>query len=186
MPDWPNLDHWLPPIGPPPERHPAPPYSLRHPEDADFAVLDRRLRAWSEGRADLPGPWRTWIRDFGVTGWLAEAEGSPRPLGILVGFLSPARPGRAVVERIVVDPAFRRRGIGRALVERFDAQVAAMDATAVDAACRPDDHIALRFFGSLRFVPDETSGTRLYGVPAHSDWDGEGEDRVLLVRSLQR
>ena len=44
---------------------------------------------------------------------------------------------------------------------------------------------ALGFFAALGFTPDAGPGSRkLYGVPAFVDWDGPGEDHVLLERAI--
>ena len=107
-------------------------------------------------------------------------------LGILVGFMSPDHPEEAVIQGIAVDPEFRRRGIGRALVGRFTGAQTQAGATRVTAACRPDDRRALAFFGALGFEPNAGPGSRkLYGVPAFENWDGPGEDRVLLEQSVR-
>lgn len=184
MPDFPDLDHWLPQV-PPQPRKPAPPLDLRHPTEADFAGLDARLRDWTDERGGRARPGRLWFRHFAGTAWLAEATRDRRPLGLLLGFRSADRPAEAVVHVVAVDPEFRRRGIGRELVERFAEQLAAAGATRVVATCRPDDRTALAFFGALDFAPDAGPGsTRLYGVPAYEDWDGAGEDRILLEKAV--
>jgi ribosomal protein S18 acetylase RimI-like enzyme len=184
MPEFPDLDHWLPQV-PATPRKPAPPYDVRHPEEADFASLEGRLRDWREDRGGRAGSGRLWFRHLGGTGWLAEEERTGRPLGLLLGLRSVDRPAEAVIHLVAVDPEFRRRGIGRDLVERFAGQLAVAGADRVVATCRPDDRIALAFFGALGFAPDVGPGsTRLYGLPAHQDWDGAGEDRVLLGRQI--
>ena len=110
-----------------------------------------------------------------------------RPLGILLGFTSPDHPDEAVIQRIAVDPEFRRRGIGRAIIGRFAEGQAGSGASRVTAACRPDDRAALGFFAALGFTPNAGPGSRkLYGVPAFENWDGPGEDRVLLERAISQ
>lgn len=184
MPDFPDLDHWLPQVAPTPRR-PTPPYEVRHPAEGDLPGLDDRLRDWRDDRSGRAGPGRTWFRHFSGTSWLAEASRDARPLGLLLGFRSADRPAEAVIQLVAVDPEFRRRGIGRDLVERFAAQLAGAGATRLVAACRPDDRIALAFFGALGLAPDAGRGSgRIYGVPAYADWDGAGEDRVLLERAI--
>jgi ribosomal protein S18 acetylase RimI-like enzyme len=186
MPDFPDFDHWFPPVTVPPRR-PAPPYDLRHVEDEDFATLDARLRDWREGPSGARGPGRTWFRHFGGTSWLAEERPDRRPLGLLLGFRSADRGDEAVIHLVAVDPAYRRRGIGRDLVERFATGLAASGATVLTATCRPDHRIALAFFEALGFEPQAGPGsTRLYGVPAFAGWDGADEDRVLLRRPIAR
>lgn len=184
MPEFPDLDHWLPQV-PPTPRRPAPPYDVRHPEESDLVALEAALREWCDRRAERHGPGRLWLRHLGGTSWLAEARSDRRALGLLLGLRSFDRPAEAVVHLVAVDPEFRRRGIGRDLVERFAAQLAGAGATRLVATCRPDDRIALGFFGALGLTPDAGRGTtRLYGVPAHEDWDGTGEDRTLLERGI--
>jgi ribosomal protein S18 acetylase RimI-like enzyme len=184
MPDFPNLEHWLPQV-PPSPRRPAPAYDVRHPTERDLAGLDARLRDWRETRPNRGDPGRTWFRHFGGTSWLAEAGRDHRPLGLLLGFRSADRAAEAVIRLVAVDPEFRRRGIGRDLVERFADQLGATGATVVSATCRPDDRIALAFFGALGFEPQAGPGSSpIFGVPAFADWDGAGEDRVLLARSI--
>jgi len=69
-------------------------------------------------------------------------------------------------------------------VGRFAALLAAAGVTTVEATCRPEDRIALAFFAALGFEPVAGPGSsRIYGVAAFADWDGAGEDRVLLVRT---
>lgn len=184
MPDFPNMDHWFPPVEAVPRRA-APPYDVRHPTEADLPDLDAHLRDWQEGRPGRGGLGRTWFRHLGGTAWLADAAPDRRPLGLLLGLRSADQPTVAVIHLVAVDPAFRRRGIGRDLVVRFTAQLAAAGATALEATCRPDDRIALAFFAALGFEPQAGPGSsRIYGVPAFADWDGAGEDRVLLVRAV--
>jgi ribosomal protein S18 acetylase RimI-like enzyme len=183
MPDFPSFDHWFPPVVPP-ERHPAPAYELRHPREDELAALDARLHDWCETRPRGESR-RTWVRHFAGTSWVAET-GEGRPLGLLLGFRSADRPQEAVVHALAVDPAFRRRGIGRDLVERFASDLGEAGATTVTAACRPDDRIAVAFFVALGFAPLAGPGsTLLYGVPAFADWDGPGEDRALLQRAIE-
>jgi ribosomal protein S18 acetylase RimI-like enzyme len=213
MPHFPSFEHWFPP-SPPPKRRPSPAYTLRHPTEEDLATLDGRLRDWMEQHGSM-GPGRAWSRDLAATSWLAEAVGAEggsvgadtagadpaeaeateagapgavlpgRPLGILLGLASPHAAGEASIQRIAVDPEFRRRGIGRALVATFSDAQERSGAARLTATCRPDDRPALAFFTALGFRPNAGPGSRkLFGVPAFEDWEGPGEDRVLLERPI--
>lgn len=183
MPDFPTFDHWFPPDQPP-ERRPAPAYTLRRPREDDLAALEERIRDWSDQHGPV-GPGRAWSRHVAGTSWLAEADAGGRALGILLGFASLDHPDEAVIQRLAVDPEFRRRGIGRALVGRFAETQAGGGAARLTAACRPDDHPALGFFAALGFTPNAGPGSRrLYGVPAFENWDGPGEDRALLELAI--
>ena len=183
MPDFPSFDHWFPPSQPR-ERRAAPAYTLRHPTEADLAALEARLRDWSDMRGPV-APGRAWSRHVAGTSWLAEADQGGRPLGLLLGFTSPDHPAEAAIQRIAVDPEFRRRGIGRELVGRFAEEQARAGASRMTAPCPPDNRPALAFFAALGFTPNAGPGSRkLYGVPAFESWDGPGEDRALLERAI--
>ena len=184
MPEIPDLSHWLPPLGPETSR-PVPPMTLRHPTEADVATLDDRLQDWRENRADeFPG--RVWFRHFASTSWLAESDPGGRPLGLLLGFTSPDRAGEGVIQALAVDPAYRRKGIGRTLLGRFEAASQAAGAVRATAICRPDDRTSMAFYAAMGYEIDTGPGTRsLYGVKAYPDWDGRGEDRVLMEHRLE-
>jgi hypothetical protein len=49
----------------------------------------------------------------------------------------------------------------------------------------PGEPGCLRFLRSLGFEVEAAPGTRrLYGTPARTDWNHEGDDQVVLTRSL--
>jgi GNAT superfamily N-acetyltransferase len=185
MPGWPDLEHFLPPLGPRSDR-PTPELTLRRPTEADHGPLLERAGSWFDGldlQAVLP---RLWLRDFGGSSFLAEGPDG-RAAAFLVGFLSPDREADAVVHLIAVEPGLRRRGIGRRLVEAFADDVAGRGASTIAAPVPPDQRIPLLFFRALGFEVDAGPGTRpIYGVPAYPDWDGPGHDRALLVRAVAR
>jgi GNAT superfamily N-acetyltransferase len=183
VPEFPDLSRWIPPIGPG-TRRPLPAVTFRHPTEADAPVMAERWTDWREnGRDAFPG--RAWFRDFAGTAWLAETEEDRRPVGVLLGHASPERAGEIVIRAVIVGPEFRRKGVGRALVARFEAQGRDGGARLAGATCRPDDRAMLAFFGALGYAPVSGPGTRLlYGVPAFENWDGQGEDRVLLEHPL--
>ena len=181
MPGWPDFDHWFPPIDAP-ERHPAPAFALRHPVEEEHGRLLELAADWLEQPTLRPVVPRLVLRQQAGVSWLAEADDG-QMIGLLLGLVGPSRPDEAAIALVGVDPALRRRGIGRTLVERFLADAAEHGAARVIAVVRPGDRLVLAFFAALGFAPDSGPGsTRIHGVPAFADWDGPGEDRVLLVR----
>ena len=158
--------------------------ALRHATEDDHAAIADVVDHWFAGRRVAAHAGRTWFRHFGATSWVAVGDGR-RPRGFLLGFVSPDRPGEAVVQLIAVDPRHRRRGVGRSLVDAFVADAEARACRLVTAVAWPDEPIALAFFRALGFEPDDGPGTqRLYGVAAYPSWDGPGEDRAVLRRPI--
>jgi ribosomal protein S18 acetylase RimI-like enzyme len=160
------------------------PFRLRHPIEADHRLLTGLVDEWWGGQRThhlLP---RLWFRHFSGSSWIAEtADG--RLAGFLVGFLSPDRPGEAYVHLAGADPNLRRMGVGRALYERFFADVRGRGVTRVSAIAWPDNRAAVAFHRALGFSVDDGPGTRpIHGIPAFPDYDGDRDDRVVLTRDL--
>jgi GNAT superfamily N-acetyltransferase len=157
---------------------------VRRPTEADHGPIVRLVDEWWGGRRLHDLLPRLWFQHFTGTSWIAETD-EGRLAGFLVGFVSPDRPGDAYVHMIAADPNLRRRGIGRALYERFIDDVRGRGCQRILAVTWPGNRVSVAFHAGLGFRPDEGPGTqRLYGTPAFPDYDAEGEDRVLLVREL--
>ncbi len=159
---------------------------LRRPTESDHRRLARLVDQWwgERGRGRLP---RLWFRDFASTSWLAESADG-RPVGVLAGYRSQDRPEEAAVHLVAVAPGWRRRGLGRRLVETFIDQVAAVGVERVTAVAWPGNPGAMAFLRAVDFSPVDhgSRGQRLYGTPAIADYDGEGEDRAVFVREAGR
>jgi len=157
---------------------------VRRPTEADQPGIALAVDQWFGTRRPIPLLARAWFRHFGGTSWLvAAADG--QTLGYLLGFLSPERPGEAVIHLVAVDPNRRRHGIGRLLVSRFEAEAREGGAGLARAVLWPDEPIAVAFFRGLGYRPEDGPGTqRLWGVPAWPDYDAPGEDRAVFLRSL--
>ncbi len=157
---------------------------FRRPTEADHPAVVGVVDEWWGGRrvrALLP---RLWFQHFADTSWIVESEDG-RIQGFLVGFVSPDHPAEAYVHMIGTNPNRRKRGLARALYERFFDDARARGARTVNAVTWPGNQISVRFHTAMGFRPDDGPGTqRLYGTIAYPDYDGEGEDRVRFIRDL--
>jgi ribosomal protein S18 acetylase RimI-like enzyme len=159
---------------------------LRRPTEADQPRIVGIVDEWFAGRRVRHLVVRAWFRHVASTSWIAEDEAGG-PLGFLIGYLSQDRPAEAVLHLVAVHPSHRRRGIGRALVESFLADVAGSGAGTVTALAWPGEPGAIAFFRALGFQADDGPGSRnLYGTPAFADYEGRGEDRIVFGRLLDR
>lgn len=160
-------------------------WRFRRPTDADHPSVVAIVDEWWGGRrmrALLP---RLWFGHFAGSSWIVESVADGRLLGFLVGFVSPDHPSEAYIHMVGTNPNHRKRGLGRALYERFFEDARANGARRVSAVTWPGNQISVRFHAALGFRPDDGPGTqRLYGTVAYPDYDGEGEDRVLFIRDL--
>lgn len=149
--------------------------------EADHSALIEVFDDWWDERPK-PRLERLWFRHWASTSEVAEVGG--RRAALLIGFVSPDVPDEAVIRLVAVAAWARRRGIGRALVERFAATAAARGATRLVANAQPGDPAAIGFLRALGFVAVASPETRsLYGVPALPDAGGRGEDLALFQRT---
>ncbi len=193
-------------VGPPASRlrRPTPPLRFRRPTEADHAPLVRVVDDWWGGRPVRRLLPRFWFRHFASTSWIAETEDVADaatdgrdgatggrasrpglPAGFLVGFVSPGHPDEAFIHLASTNPNLRRRGVGRALYERFCDDVRARGVVRVTTTVWPGDRVAVEFHRAIGFRAIDGPGTQpMYGVPAFPDYDADGEDRVVFVRAL--
>jgi ribosomal protein S18 acetylase RimI-like enzyme len=94
--------------------------------------------------------------------------------GFLVGFLSQTDDDEAYVHFVGVAPAERGSGVGRRLYETFFETARANGRRIVRCVTSPVNEASVAFHRALGFEVERV---------AH-DYDGPGEDRVLLVRRL--
>ena len=157
---------------------------FRRPTEGDQPGIVVQIDDWFAGRHVRHLVGRTWFRHSASTSWVVE-----RPDGLIVGLvlgvLSQDRPIEAVLHLVAVHPSHRRRGIGRALVDSFVADVTAARVETVTAVGWPGEPIATTFFAALGFRPEVGPGSvNRYGTPAWPDYEAPGEDRVIFVRRL--
>jgi ribosomal protein S18 acetylase RimI-like enzyme len=158
--------------------------ALRRPTIEDHAPLVGLVNEWWGGRPVRHRLPRLWFEHFTSTSAVAETSLGQR-IGFAIGFVSPDRPRVGYLHLVGVAPGRRRRGIGRDLVEDVVARLADRGARTITTIAWPGDPIALAFLRSVRFEVDDGPGTRpLYGVPARTDWDHDGDDEAVLTRSI--
>lgn len=157
---------------------------FRRPREDDHQRVADVVDEWWGGRRMRPLVGRLWFRYLTRRSWIADREDG-RLGGFLLGLISPDDPGTALVHLAGVDPNVRRRGLGRALYRAFLEDVHAAGVRRVEATTWPDDRACIAFHRALGFAPDAGPGVMpLYGTPAYPDYEGPGEDRVVLVLEL--
>ena len=117
----------------------------------------------------LPNLFFAHFRD---TSFVAERDGELA--GFLAGFLSQSDPEAAYVHFVGVSPEERGSGLGRALYQRFFEVARGHGRRTVSCVTSPANAGSLEFHQAIGF---ELS-------PPQAGYDGPGEDRVVMTRSL--
>jgi ribosomal protein S18 acetylase RimI-like enzyme len=157
---------------------------FRRPVEADHAHLVRLVDDWWGGRKVHHLLMRLWMQHFTGTSWFVE-DADGKPIGFLVGFVSPDHPDQAYIHMVATSPNHRQAGLGRALYERFFEDMKSRGVRRVTAITWPANRVSVAFHSAMGFTPESGPGTqRLYGTPAFADYDAEGEDRTVFTREL--
>jgi ribosomal protein S18 acetylase RimI-like enzyme len=110
---------------------------------------------------------------FEGTSFVAEdEEGELR--GFVCGFLSQSAEDEAYIHFVGVDPDVRGDGLGRALYEQFFEEVRSQGRSVVRCVTSPVNRRSVAFHEAMGFELERVV----------EDYDGPGEDRMLLVKRL--
>lgn len=146
---------------------------IRHAKPSDYGRVIGRINVWWGGRDMAPMLPKLFFLHFEGTSFVAEDEDGDL-VGFVCGFLSQTKDDEAYIHFVGVTPDKRGEGVGRRLYERFLTEARANGRTVVRCVTSPVNRASVEFHQALGFEVDRV-------VP---DYDGPGEDRVLLVKRL--
>ena len=147
--------------------------AIRHAKPSDYGRVIGRVNVWWGGprhgadaaEALLPALRRHELRRRGRREEL---------VGFLCGFLSQTVADEAYIHFMGVAPDRRGEGLGRSLYERFFDEVRAHGRTSVRCVTSPSNEDSVAFHEALGFVVEQVV----------EDYDGPGEDRIVLLKRL--
>jgi ribosomal protein S18 acetylase RimI-like enzyme len=148
------------------------PVSIRHARPSDYGRVIGRVNVWWGGREMAPALPQLSFLHFEGTSFVAEDADDLA--GFLCGFLSQTEPSEAYIHFVGVAPERRGEGIGRTLYERFFDEVRENGRSVVRCVTSPSNHDSVAFHEAMGFEVDRIA----------KDYDGPGEDRILLVKRL--
>jgi ribosomal protein S18 acetylase RimI-like enzyme len=155
-------------------------------QESDFPHISKNLDSWWGGRNMAPMLPKLWFKDFSDTSFVIRGE-NLKPIAFLVGYISQTDKTKAYVHFIGVDPEHRSEGLGKSLYEAFETKVLDLGANHIEAVTSPANTTSLRFHEAIGFMAQNTSGSLVLptGASGHKDFDGIGEDRVLLSKKIR-
>jgi ribosomal protein S18 acetylase RimI-like enzyme len=145
---------------------------VRNAVSADYDRIAPLVDEWWGGRQMIDMLPRLFFVHFRETTFVAEEDGELA--GFLAGFLSQTHAGEAYIHFVGVAPAFRRRGVGGLLYERFFAAARKHGRSVVRCVTAPINERSIAFHRALGFDTDTVA----------PNYDGRGGDRVLMVKRL--
>jgi ribosomal protein S18 acetylase RimI-like enzyme len=148
------------------------PVAIRHARPSDYGRVIGRVNVWWGGREMAPALPQLFFLHFEGTSFVAEDADDLA--GFLCGFLSQTVPSEAYIHFVGVAPERRGEGIGRTLYERFFDEVRENGRSIVRCVTSPSNRDSVAFHEAMGFEVDRIA----------KDYDGPGEDRILLVKRL--
>lgn len=155
-------------------------------DESDYSFIAQHLDDWWGGRqmaAMLP---RLWFKDFSQHSLVIRDE-SGQPKAFLVGYISNQDSSKGYVHFIGVNPKQRNSGLGSKLYEEFATKLKLHGVSRIEAVTSPMNSNSLKFHERLGFMAIQIDGSLEKPTKSSffTDYDGPGEDRVLLVKSLK-
>ena len=145
---------------------------IRHAEPSDHARVAAVIDEWWGGRQVRDMLPRLFFTHFRDTSFVAEEDGELA--GFLCGFLSQTHPEQAYCHFVGVSPAHRKTGLASELYERLFETARAAGRASVHCVTSPKNAGSIAFHTRIGFeIEAEVDG-----------YDGSGESRVLLAKSL--
>jgi len=146
---------------------------IRHAQPADYGRVIGRLNAWWGGREMAPMLPRLFFVHFEGTSYVVDDD-EGQLAAFLIGFHSQTDPDETYVHFVGVAPQRRGEGLGRRLYERFFEDALSAGRNVVRCVTSPANEGSVAFHRALGFEVERVA----------KDYDGPGEDRVLLVKRL--
>ena len=146
---------------------------IRHAQPSDYGRVIGRVNAWWGGRDMAPMLPKLFFVHFEGTSFVVDDD-EGQLAGFLIGFLSQTEPDEAYIHFVGVAPERRGEGVGRRLYERFFDEAQAHGRKRVRCVTSPANTTSVAFHERLGFTIDRIA----------EEYDGPGEDRVLLVKQL--
>jgi GNAT superfamily N-acetyltransferase len=149
-------------------------------EEDYIRVLDVLVEWW--GGRDLSDllP-RLFFQHFQDTSFIIEEK--DEIVGFLVGFVSQTKPNEAYIHFVGIHPSYRKQRIGTKLYERFFQCVREKGCNIVKCITSPVNQISVQYHTNLGFQMEE-GDTHVEGIPAHTNYDGRGNDRVVFYKDI--
>lgn len=155
--------------------------NIRNVTVDDYSKIIVILDNWWGGRKMTDMLPRLFFVHFSNTSFIAEID--RQIVGFLVGFRSPTYLNQGYIHFAGVAPNFRQQGIARKLYDTFFIKIKTLGCQQVQCVTSVMNQQSIQYHLKMGFIPQK-SDTWQDNIPYQCDYDGIGEDRVLLIKNL--
>lgn len=155
--------------------------SIRILEESDYSTVISSLDEWWGGRHMANMLPRLFFKHFNDTSFVFQENN--KVIAFLIGFISQVYPNQAYVHFTGVHPEYRKRGFGERLYQTFFDVVKQKGCDVVYLVTSPVNKNSIAFHTHIGFQIED-GNCNVDGVAVNTNYDGPGEDRVVLVKTL--
>ncbi|WP_461614799.1 GNAT family N-acetyltransferase [Clostridium sp. Marseille-QA1073] len=155
--------------------------NTRTVQESDYTEIISVIDAWWGGRHMSDMLPRLFVKHFQNTSFIAEENN--KIIGFLIGFISQSYPAEAYIHFIGIHPDYRKSGIAKELYELFFNVVKKSGCTTVHSVTSPINKGSIAFHRKMGFEI-ENGNKKVDGISVITNYDGNGEDRVLFIKKL--
>jgi ribosomal protein S18 acetylase RimI-like enzyme len=155
--------------------------NIRPISERDHTPIIGVVNQWWGGRQMAGLLPRLFFTHFQDTSFVIE-DGE-QIIAFLIGFVSQTNPRQAYIHFVGIHPEYRQHGLGKQLYELFFETVRARGCDTVRCITAPINSGSIAFHRRMGFQIEE-SDQEHDGVAFTADYDGPGQDRVLLVKTI--
>lgn len=154
---------------------------VRGLREADHGAVVSVVDEWWGGRRVADKLPRLFFRYFQDASFAVEERGEI--VAFLIGLTGSPERG-AYIHFVGVHPEHRMRGIARRLYELFLDGAQRRGCTEVRCITSPANEASIAFHVRMGFEIEVGDG-EFGGVSVHTNYDGDGKDKVVFVRALR-
>jgi len=155
---------------------------IRNGAPEDYERVIAVMPAWWDGRDMTAMILKLFFVHFADTVFIAERGGELA--GFLIGFLSPRYPDMGYIHFAGVHPELRRRGLARALCERFYERCREQGRLVVRSCTSPWNRDSIAFHLRMGCTVEPGDG-EADGFPVTLDYHRQGDPKIVFRKELQ-
>ncbi|MGI9048667.1 MAG: GNAT family N-acetyltransferase [Rubrobacteraceae bacterium] len=154
--------------------------SARNLREVDHAEIITFVDEWWGGRHVSDKLPRLFFKYFRDTSFVLEEDG--RILAFLIGII-PKDSEEAYIHFVGIHPDHRKTGLAKRLYETFLDEARDRECKRVRCITSPVNKTSVSFHTGMGFEIEGGDG-EVDGVSIHTNYDGDGKDKVLFVKKL--
>lgn len=154
---------------------------IRNIKETDYDAIISVLNEWWGGRNMMGMLPRLFFVYFKDTSFAVEENNTI--VAFLIGFVAQSNPSHGYVHFTGVDPEYRKQGLGARLYQTFFSTIKRKGCDTVSLVTSPLNINSIAFHTRMGFQIMD-GDYNVNGIAVRTSYDGPGEDRVLLMKTL--